>query len=131
MAYNEAMVALLRNALSETGGLSERKMFGGLAFLVNGHMVCGVHSGGGMFRVGKVHEAIALTIDGARAMDFTGRKMGGFIEVTDDALLDDARRSAWLSMALEHAQSLPPKAQQESARHLSRKPLGSPHSVIK
>ncbi len=53
MAYDEGAAALLRDELVGTGEVREQKMFGGLCFMVNGHMVCGVHKGGGMFRVGK------------------------------------------------------------------------------
>jgi TfoX/Sxy family transcriptional regulator of competence genes len=109
MAYDEGLAALLREDLADEGGIAERKMFGGLAFLLHGHMVCGVHSGGGMFRVGKANEAAALAIDGAGPMMFTGRPMGGMIEVADEALADDIRRQAWLALALGHARSLPPK----------------------
>ena len=72
-------------------------------------MLCGVHSGGGMMRVGKDREEKALAIEGASPMAFTGRPMGGMIDVTDDALADDERRGRLLSLALENVRSLPPK----------------------
>jgi len=109
MAYDEGLAELMRNDLIDQPGITERKMFGGLAFLLKGNMVCGVHSGGGMFRVGKEREAEALTIDGAGPMTFTGRKMGGMIDVDDDALADDTRRAVWMRLALANAASLPAK----------------------
>ena len=109
MAYDEGLATLLREDLADEPGITEKRMFGGLAFLLNGHMVCGIHSGGGMFRVGKPNEAAALAIEGAGPMMFTGRPMGGMIDVADEAMADDARRQAWLALALGHARTLPPK----------------------
>ncbi|MDQ2088675.1 TfoX/Sxy family protein [Marimonas arenosa] len=109
MAYDEALAQLLRADLCHFDGVREKKMFGGLCFLRHGHMICGVHAGGAMFRVGKAREAAARAISGAGPMQFTGRPMGGLIEVTDDAMADDVRRGRWLAMAIENAASLPPK----------------------
>ena len=109
MAYDEGAAALLRDDLIGKGHVREQKMFGGLCFMVNGNMVCGVHKGGAMFRVGKDRAEEAMGIDGAGPMDFTGRRMGGMINVTDEALADDGRRRAWMLMALVHAASLPAK----------------------
>lgn len=109
MAYDEGLAELLRDELGEREGLAERKMFGGLAFLLHGNMVCGVHRGGGMFRVGKVSEAAALMLEGVGPMQFTGRKMGGMVEVTDEALADDVTRGELMRMALAHVAGLPPK----------------------
>jgi TfoX/Sxy family transcriptional regulator of competence genes len=109
MAYDEGLAELMRDDLADEPGITERKMFGGLAFLRDGNMVCGVHAGGGMFRVGKLREAQALDIDGAGPMTFTGRTMGGMVDVTDDCLADDTRRRALMALALEHARALPPK----------------------
>ncbi|KAJ56725.1 hypothetical protein ACMU_07240 [Actibacterium mucosum KCTC 23349] len=109
MAYDEGLAEILRDALSDTPGISEKRMFGGLCFLLNGNMVCGVHKGGGMFRVGKEQEAAALAIPGAAPLSFTGRKMGGMVEVTDDGMGNDDTRGALLTLALGFAKTLPPK----------------------
>ncbi|MCA8878375.1 MAG: TfoX/Sxy family protein [Rhodobacteraceae bacterium] len=109
MAYDEGMATQMREDLGAPAGLSERRMFGGLCFLLDGNMVCGVHKGGAMFRVGKTAEADALALPGARPMDFTGRKMGGMIECGAEAYADDATRQALTQMSLAHAASLPPK----------------------
>jgi hypothetical protein len=53
---------------------------------------------------------LTKAIEGAGDIMFTGRKMGGLIDVTDDAFIDDDRRAIWMGMALRHAQSLPPKS---------------------
>jgi TfoX/Sxy family transcriptional regulator of competence genes len=109
MAYDETLADLMREDLEGHEGISEKKMFGGLCFLFNGHMICGVHKGGGMYRVGKPNEVVARAIDGAKPLGFTGRTMGGMIEVDDDALIAVEKRRQWLSMALAYTSSLPPK----------------------
>ena len=109
MAFDEGLAHLMRYDLSEEPGITEKKMFGGLCFLLNGNMVCGVHKDGGMFRVGKPREAAALAIEGAREMDFTGRRMGGFVDVDADLMGDDSRRLQMMDLALTNARALPPK----------------------
>ena len=84
-------------------------MFGGLCFLLDGNMLCGVHKGGGMFRVGKDNEAAALAVPGAGPMTFTGRRMGGMVDVTDAGLADDAARAEWLRLARDFVGGLPAK----------------------
>lgn len=109
MAYDEGLASILRDDLAARHGISEKKMFGGLCFLLNGNMLCGVHKGGGMFRVGKDNEAAALEIDGAMPMAFTGRRMGGMIDASDDLMADDSRRAALMALALDFVAPLPDK----------------------
>ncbi len=109
MAYDEGHAELMRDALDGVDGITTRKMFGGLCFMLSGHMVCGVHKGGGMARVGKQAETEALTIDGISPLSFTGRKMGGMVDVSEDVLGDEARLAQIVGLALAHAKSLPPK----------------------
>jgi len=109
MAYDEGLAELMRGDLAGTAGITERKMFGGLCFLLHGNMVGGVHSDFGMMRVGKDRMAAALAEPGTGPMAFTGRPMGGFVEVSVEAMADDARRARLLALALENARSLPPK----------------------
>lgn len=109
MAYDDGLAELLRSDLIDIDGISERKMFGGLCFMLNGNMLCGVHKNGGMFRVGKDNEARALDIPGAGPMQFTGRKMGGMIDVSDTLLADDTARAKCLELALDFVAPLPAK----------------------
>ena len=109
MAYDEGLAELLRGDLADLVGIEEKKMFGGMAFMLNGNMLCGVHSGGGMFRVGKDNQDAALQIDGAGPMAFTGRPMGGMIDVTDAAMADDGRRGQCLALAMDFVRPMPAK----------------------
>ncbi|MGQ0566798.1 MAG: TfoX/Sxy family protein [Gemmobacter sp.] len=108
MAWDEGLAALLRDDLAGEA-VTEKKMFGGLAFLRAGHMVCGIHKGGAMFRVGKPNEAAALAIPGVSPMMFTGRPMSGMVDCSDEACADDARRGALMALALGFVRGLPPK----------------------
>lgn len=109
MAVDEGLVEILREDLAHTVDVTEKRMFGGLCFMLNGNMLCGVHKNGGMFRVGKELEAEALAIEGARPMDFTGRPMAGFIDVEDDLLGDDTRRLKMLALAQAYVGAMPAK----------------------
>jgi TfoX/Sxy family transcriptional regulator of competence genes len=108
MAYDPGLAQTLRDALSEHA-ITEKKMFGGLAFLLDGHMVCGVHKGGAMVRVGKDHYAAALTLPGVTPMMFTGKPMVAMVSVADASVEDDGIRGHLLDMALATVKALPPK----------------------
>jgi TfoX/Sxy family transcriptional regulator of competence genes len=108
MPYSEHMAETMRADLGLLPGLSEKKMFGGLCFLLHGHMVCGVHKGGAMFRPGKSREAQALEL-GADPLSFTGRPMGGMVELDQGAFTDDDLRAKLIDLSLRNAASLPPK----------------------
>ena len=108
MPYAEDMAETLRADLGPLPGLSEKKMFGGLCFLLHGNMVCGVHAGGAMFRPGKAREAEALEA-GASPLSFTGRRMGGMVELDQGAFAEDALRTKLVELSLAHAAGLPAK----------------------
>lgn len=109
MAFDDQHAQLFREALSDFEGITEKRMFGGLCFLMNGNMVCGVHQGGGMARVGKDLEAQALEIEGVDPLSFTRRPMGGMVEMNVAALEDSGVRKAILGLATSFARSLPKK----------------------
>jgi TfoX/Sxy family transcriptional regulator of competence genes len=109
MAHDEGLAEILRGDLADLPGITEKRMFGGLVFMLDGNMLCGVHPGGGMFRVGKQNEAAALAVPGAAPMAFTGRRMGGFIDVSDETLADEDRRARLMDLALAFVRALPPK----------------------
>lgn len=109
MAYDERLATTLQDDLQFRPDVSERKMFGGLCFMLSGNMLCGVHSGGAMFRVGKEREAEALALPGVSPLAFTGRRMGGLVDVNDAAFYDANLRKQLLSLALSFVAALPPK----------------------
>ena len=108
MAYSEIMAETMRADLGVEPGLSEKRMFGGLCFLLHGNMVCGITKDGAMYRPGKDREAEALNA-GAQPLSFTGRPMGGMVEVDAGAFEDADLRTKLTEMSLAHAASLPPK----------------------
>ena len=109
MAYDEGLAHLWREDLQDRPSIVERKMFGGLCVMAQGHMLCGVIRDGGMARVGKGHMAEACAMDGVTPLAFTGRPMGGLVALDADLMADDARRRAVLALALDFTAGLPPK----------------------
>ncbi len=113
MAYDEDLASRFRDALTGNAGISEKRMMGGVCFLITGNMIGGAdRTKQGkrrfMFRVGKDNEAEALSRPGAKIMQQGGRRMGGFIFV-DEAECDDEALQSWAELALSYAGSLPPK----------------------
>ncbi len=108
MPYDEGLAQILRDDLAEHR-LREVRMFGGICFMHRGHMLCGVHKGGGMFRVGKPNMEAALEVPGAGPMTFTGRTMGGMIDADAELIADDARRQRLLDIALAFNATQRPK----------------------
>jgi TfoX/Sxy family transcriptional regulator of competence genes len=109
MPYDETLAEALRAALTGEGRVSERKMFGGLAFMLDGNMVAGAYRDRGMVRVGKANAAAALAHPHTRPMAMTGRPMPGLVEVDREAILDPALRDRLLALALAFVRTLPPK----------------------
>ena len=109
MAFNESNAAIMRDALFDLTGITEKRMFGGLCFLLNGNMLCGVQKDGGMARVGKGNEAAALELPGVAPLPFTGRKMGGLVEMDDAAVEDADTLAAVLELAKQFVAPMPPK----------------------
>lgn len=118
MAASAELVARVRKALSKRRGVEERNMFGGVCFMLRGHMVCGVERARFMVRVGPQFEARALAMPGASPMDFTGRPLKGFVYV--DAARPLAPFLAWAEKYVatlpERASARPKKRAQRSRR---------------
>ncbi len=109
MAYDEGLAERIRNCLDRQAGVTERRMFGGLAFMVQGHMCVGVSKEHLMVRVGAEAYHQALAEPHARKMDFTGKPLTGFVFVDPPGYAEDRDLSAWVARALEYVRSLPPK----------------------
>jgi TfoX/Sxy family transcriptional regulator of competence genes len=109
VAYDEGLADRIRDALADRDDVAERKMFGGLAFMVSGNMCCGVIGSEAMLRLGPEGADEALDDPHARPMDFTGRPMKNMVYVEPAGLEDDADLRRWVARALAFATSLPPK----------------------
>jgi TfoX N-terminal domain len=109
MAFDEGLAERMRDLLGPAPGLSERKMFGGLCFLLRGNMSFGVVGSELMVRVGPDAHAEALGLPHAREMDFTGRSMRGMVFVSEDGISEDENLEDWLQRGMAFAGSLPPK----------------------
>lgn len=109
MAYDEGVAQRLREVLGEEDGVVEKKMFGGIAFMLHGNMCCGVVGEELMVRVGPEAHDDALAEPHARPMDFTGRPMKGMIYVGVRGFESDADLEAWVARGTSFAQSLPKK----------------------
>ena len=108
MAYDPDLADRMRKALGDRDGISERKMFGGICFMLNGNMLCGVESDRFTFRVGKDQEAMAVAKPGAGPMEFTGRPLGGFVWVDASACKGRAL-AGWITLAERFVGALPAK----------------------
>jgi TfoX/Sxy family transcriptional regulator of competence genes len=108
MAFDEGLAQRLRERLGAER-VAERKMFGGLAFLVDGNMCVGVMGEELIARVGPDATDAALGRPGAHLFDFTHRPMKGWLQVEPAALEDDDALDAWVEGALSYVRTLPPK----------------------
>jgi TfoX/Sxy family transcriptional regulator of competence genes len=108
VAYDERLAERVRRALSGREGLSEKKMFGGIAFMLRGNMCCGIVRDDLMVRVGPEGHEEALARPHARPMDFTGRPMKGMVYVGPQGIKSDADLAAWVRRGAEFAATLPP-----------------------
>jgi TfoX/Sxy family transcriptional regulator of competence genes len=107
--HDEGLAQRIREVLDERADVSERRMFGGVAFLVNGNMAVGVVKSELMVRVGPAAHAEALREAHARPMDFTKRPMKGFVFVAEAGIEEDAQLGRWVERGVRFAASLPPK----------------------
>ena len=110
MAFSEPLADRIRVALARRRGVSEKRMFGGVAFLVNGHMFCGVNKDDLVVRVGPDAWARALSKKHARPMDFTGKPLNGYVYVGPLGVRTAASLKVWLEHGLRFARTLPPKS---------------------
>jgi len=108
-----ALAGALRRRLAAAlkaspGALAEKRMFGGICFLVNGNMLCGAGKNGYMFRVGRAAAAKAEALLGGRPVEMNGRAMAGFYWV-DPAACDAKALGRWLALAGAYVGGLPAK----------------------
>ena len=109
MAFSEDAARRVRDVLSEECTATEKRMFGGLAFMVRGHMCFGIIGEDLVVRVGSDQHEQALAQPHVRAMDFTGRPMKGFIYVSPPGYRSKSNLRNWIRRGLRFVSSLPAK----------------------
>jgi TfoX/Sxy family transcriptional regulator of competence genes len=124
MAFDETLAERVREALGARRGLSEKRMFGGVAFLLGGRMFCGIVKDELMVRVGPERDAEALRQPHVRPMDFTGRPMRGYVYVAREGLRTARALAGWVEWGAGFAATLPASAGKPAVA--KRKPASKP-----
>lgn len=109
MAFDEVLAERIRAALSRVDAVTERKMFGGIAFMCSGNMAVGVIGAEMMVRVGAEAHDEALARPHVRIMDFSNRPMRGFVYVEADGVATEEDLAEWVAAGVSFAESLSPK----------------------
>jgi hypothetical protein len=109
MAYDEKLTMRIRKQLEAQAGVVEKHMFGGVAFLLNGNMCCGVHKQALMVRLAPEDTQAALSKPYTKIFDLTGRPMKGWVLVEADGVKTAAGLRKWIERGVACAKSLPAK----------------------
>ena len=110
MAYDEELANRIRDLMADEAGVTEKRMFGGLAFLVGGNMAVSASGQGGlMVRVEPEDTDALLAKPHAQPFEMRGREMRGWLRVEPEGLRTDRRLAAWVTRGVAYARSLPPK----------------------
>jgi TfoX/Sxy family transcriptional regulator of competence genes len=109
VAFDEGLAHRVREILIEQPGFVEKKMFGGVGFMLHGNMACGVNQENLIVRVGPEQYEAALARPNTRVFDITGRPMTGWVTVEPDGYESDEALTEWVRQGVDFARSLPPK----------------------
>lgn len=109
MAYDEGLAQRVRETLCAVESVVEKRMFGGVGYLVRGNMACGVHGDGLIVRVGAEAYEVALAEAHTRPFDMTGRPMTGWVVVEPDGCADDGALKTWVRRGVDYSSTLPAK----------------------
>ena len=109
MTYNEQLANRLRTRMKSVRGAVEKSMFGGIGFLLNGNMACGVNKEDLIVRLSEADSQKALKRPHVRIFNMSGRPMKGWIMVSDGGYKTDKELQGWIDMAVAHAKTLAPK----------------------
>jgi TfoX/Sxy family transcriptional regulator of competence genes len=109
MAYSEQLAERIRAALGGRDGVTERKMFGGVGWMLNGNMACGTMGDDLLVRVAPGAGDLVLAEPGVRPMEMGKRTMRGFVVVDSATIADEDEFARWIDAGAAHAASLPPK----------------------
>jgi hypothetical protein len=109
MAYDEKLAGRVRKILRNRNGVEEKRMFGGLCFMVAGHMCCGIVGDRLMARVGPENYEECLARKDVKEMDFTGKPMKGMVYVDPAGLAGEEALKYWVDICLQFVLTLPAK----------------------
>ena len=109
MAFNEILAARIRDALARKKGVEEKRMFGGVGFLLNGNLLVGVWKDSLIVRLGPDEGEAALREPHVKEFDITGRAMKGWVLVGPEGIEDDEQLTAWIGRATRFGRTLPAK----------------------
>jgi TfoX/Sxy family transcriptional regulator of competence genes len=121
MAYNERLAERIRGYFKRRKGVEEKRMFGGLCFMLNGHMCCGIEKDRLMVRVMSDRYETLLSKPHAHEMDFTGKPLKGFLFISEAGYRTVSGLASWLDAAAECAESKPPKKKKATMFRKPRK----------
>ncbi len=121
MAYNGRLAERIRDYLNHRKGLEEKRMFGGLCFMLNGHMCCGIEKDRLMVRVLPDRYDMLLKKPHARKMDFTGKPLKGFLFISEAGYRTPSGLASWLDEAVECAKAKLPKKKRIPLSRKARK----------
>ena len=111
MAYNQKLADRISDVLEKSAILESKKMFGGVGFLLEGNMCCGVLNDDLILRVGiEPAEAVLASEECARPFDITGRVMKAWVMIEPEGTATDDQLQQWISLALDFTKTLPPKS---------------------
>lgn len=106
MPYDEELAARIRAILAKRDDIAEKKMFGGIAFMVCGNMACGPHRDSLIVRIGEEAAATAMRQPHVKPMDFTGKVLKNFATIDAAGIRTDSELQRWVELAASHAESL-------------------------
>jgi hypothetical protein len=109
MARDRGLEEFILDDIGSLPGLSDKKMFGGLAWMLDGHLLCGARDVGMMVRLGKGNDGWALDLPDVAPMVMSGKQMPGWVRAGPDACADDNLRKRLLDAAIAFVRTLPPK----------------------
>ena len=109
MSYDKGLAQRVREIVEEEPGYDEKKMFGGICFLINGNMACGILHDDIIIRVGADNYEESLRLPHTRIFDITGKPMRGWVLVSSEGHESDEDLTEWVQKGIKYARSLPPK----------------------
>lgn len=123
MAYDEGLAERIRSLLEDHPRVTEKKMFGGVAFLLDGLMFVGIVKNDLMVRVGPDQHEAALKQPHVRPMDFSGRPMAGYVYVAPAGITEEDELDRWVRLAAKHVATLPKKKASATKKKPTKKAI--------